>query len=181
MRRWISSTPSAVAARTRPTGPSPSTGPCSTSSSTSPAGRRTTTSRTRGGSACSDPRALEQLKAVAEEIKPGSARKLDRAPTLVAACARQTGDPVQDREDLLASAVAAYIVLLAAPARGLGGYWRTVAALDLPAGRAALAIPPDETPLGLLHLGYPIHPQEPPERASVADVGAISRLAPDLT
>jgi nitroreductase len=116
------------------------------------------------------PRALERLKAVAEEVKPGSARKLDRAPTLVAACALQTGDPVQDREDLLACAVAAYIVLLAGHARGLGGYWRTVSALDLPAGRAALEIPPDETPLGLLHLGYPIHAQQPPARASVAEV-----------
>ncbi len=116
------------------------------------------------------PQALERLKTVAEEEKPGSARKLDRAPTLVAACARQTGDPVQDREDVLASAVAAYIVLLAGHACGLGGYWRTVSALDLPAGRAALEIPPDEVPLGLLHLGYPIHAQEPPERASVADV-----------
>jgi nitroreductase len=116
------------------------------------------------------PQALERLKAVAEADKPGSARKLDRAPTLVAACARQTGDPVQDREDLLASAVAAYIVLLAAHARGLGGYWRTVSALELPAGRTALQIPPDETPLGLLHLGHPIHIQEPPVRAPVADV-----------
>ena len=116
------------------------------------------------------PRALERLKAVAEEAKPGSARKLDRAPTLVAACARQTGEPVQDREDLLAAAVAAYIVLLAAHARGLGGYWRTVSALDLPAGRAALEIPPDETPLGLLHLGYPLHAQDPPERAPAAEV-----------
>jgi nitroreductase len=116
------------------------------------------------------PRALERLKAVAEEVKPGSARKLDRAPTLVAACARQAGDPVQDREDLLASAVAAYIVLLAGHARGLGGYWRTVSVLELPAGRAALEIPPDETPLGLLHLGYPIHAQQPPARASVAGV-----------
>ena len=98
------------------------------------------------------PRALERLKAVADETKPGSARKLDRAPTLVAACARQTGDPVQDREDLLAAAVAAYIVLLAAHARGLGGYWRTVSALDLPGrprrardpagGDAAGAAPP---------------------------------------
>jgi len=116
------------------------------------------------------PRALERLKAAAEEAKPGSARKLDRAPTLVAACARQTGDPVQDREDLLAAAVAAYIVLLAGHARGLGGYWRTVSALELPAGRAALEIPPDEIPLGLLHLGYPIHAQPPPARAPVADV-----------
>jgi nitroreductase len=71
---------------------------------------------------------------------------------------------------LLACAVAAYIVLLAGHARGLGGYWRTVSALDLPAGRAALEIPPDETPLGLLHLGYPIHAQQPPARASVAEV-----------
>jgi nitroreductase len=116
------------------------------------------------------PGALERLKAVAEEAKPGSARKLDRAPTLVAACARQTGDPTQDREDLLAAAVAAYIVLLAAHAQGLGGYWRTVSVLDLPAGRAALDISADETPLGLLHLGYPMHAQEPPERAPVAEV-----------
>jgi nitroreductase len=116
------------------------------------------------------PHALERLKAVAEEQKPGSARKLDRAPTLIAACARRAGDPVQDREDMLAAGVAAYIVLLAGHARGLGGYWRTVSALDLPAGRAALGIPPDETPLGLLHLGYPIHAQEPPPRAPVAEV-----------
>ena len=33
--------------------------------------------------------------------------------------------PVQDEEDLHATAVAAYIVLLAAHARGLAGYWRT--------------------------------------------------------
>ena len=39
--------------------------------------------------------------------------------------ARSSGDPVQDEEDLHATGVAAYIVLLAAHARGLAGYWRT--------------------------------------------------------
>src|SRR2546423_1699997 len=49
------------------------------------------------------PRALEHLKSAADELEPGSGRKLERAPTLVAVTARQEGDPVQDREDLLAT------------------------------------------------------------------------------
>src|ERR1051325_5992127 len=68
------------------------------------------------------PQALERLKAAAG---PESASKLDRAPTLVVCSCALTGDPVQDEEDLHASAVAAYIVLLAAHGRGLAGYWRT--------------------------------------------------------
>src|SRR4051795_11038827 len=83
------------------------------------------------------PASLERLKAAADAAKPGSARKLDRAPTLVVVSAVQTGDPVQDREDLLACGVAAYIVLLAAHARGLAGYWRTLTLLDAPAGPGA--------------------------------------------
>ncbi len=51
--------------------------------------------------------------------------KLGRAPTLVVASATQTGDAQQDREDVLATACAVYIVLLAAHARGLASYWRT--------------------------------------------------------
>src|SRR5438477_10138668 len=48
------------------------------------------------------PRALEALKQAAG---PESAPKLDRAPTLVVASVKQTGDSVQDEEDLLATAV----------------------------------------------------------------------------
>src|SRR5581483_10724323 len=69
------------------------------------------------------PRARERLMALAERHKPGSAVKLQRAPTLVAVTAQQTGEPGQDRDDLLATGVAAYLVLLAAHARGLAGYW----------------------------------------------------------
>src|SRR3569623_1807973 len=83
---------------------------------------------------------------------PEAAAKLDRAPTLIAVSVAQTGeDPVQDVEDLLAGAAAAYIVLLAAHGRGLAGYWRTPAVLRTDVGRAALGVPPGERVIGLLH------------------------------
>jgi nitroreductase len=111
------------------------------------------------------PRTRERLMELAEEREPGSAVKLRRSPTLVAVSAAQTGDAGQDREDVLATAVAAYIVLLAAHARGLAGYWRTVPLLDDPAGRAIVGIPADETPVGLLYLGDPVQEQRTAERA----------------
>src|SRR5213592_3844360 len=62
------------------------------------------------------PHALERLK---EAAGPESAAKLARAPTLVVCSCALSGDPVQDEEDLHATACAAYIVLLGAHARGL--------------------------------------------------------------
>ncbi len=114
-------------------------------------------------------RARERLMGLAESEQPGSAVKLQRAPTLVAATAQQSGDAAQDREDLLATAVAAYLVLLGAHARGLAGYWRTVALLDDPRGREILEIEPTETPVGLLYLGSPVQEQRVPERAPVSE------------
>jgi nitroreductase len=116
------------------------------------------------------PRTRERLMALAEEDKPGSAVKLQRAPTLVAVSARQSGDAGQDREDLLATAVAAYLVLLGAHARGLAGYWRTVALLDDARGREALGLPDEETPVGLLYLGHPVQRQRVPERAPTSEL-----------
>ena len=118
------------------------------------------------------PQALAQaLKQAAEEAKPGSrASKLDRAPTLIAVSAKQSGDAEQDHEDVLATAVAAYIVLLGAHARGLAGYWRTVPVMESAAGRAALGLPDDELPIGLLHLGDPRQEQRVPERAPVEEI-----------
>jgi nitroreductase len=118
------------------------------------------------------PRALARLKAAAEADRPGSSMKLGRAPTLVAVTAVQTGDAAQDREDLLATGAALYIVLLAAHGRGLASYWRTVPLLDSPAGRAALGIPEEEVAVGLLHLGRPLHEAEPPARAAVHQVAS---------
>jgi nitroreductase len=115
------------------------------------------------------PRTREALMELAESEQPGSAVKLRRAPTLVAATARMSGEPAQDREDLLASAVAAYIVLLGAHARGLAAYWRTVPLLDDPRARELLRMGPDETPVGLLYLGEPVQEQRVPERAPVED------------
>jgi nitroreductase len=115
------------------------------------------------------PRTLARLKVLAEELSPGSGGKLDRAPTLVVASVLRTGDEAQQADDLLASAVAAYLVLLAAHGRGLAGYWRSVPLLDSPAGRETLALNPAERPIGLLHLGWPRQEQRVPERAPVAD------------
>jgi nitroreductase len=92
------------------------------------------------------------------------AAKLDRAPTLVLVTVRQTGDPVQDEEDLCATAVATYIVLLAAHGRGMAGYWRTPGVLRSAEGRAALGVEEDERVVALIHLGPPRQEREPPER-----------------
>jgi nitroreductase len=98
------------------------------------------------------PSALERLKAAAgEKERP----KLDRAPTLVVASAVLRGDPLQDEEDLHATAVAVYIVLLAAHARGLAGYWRSPAVLRTEEGRAAVEVGVDESVVSLIHLGRP--------------------------
>jgi nitroreductase len=115
------------------------------------------------------PRARDALMQLAEEAQPGSAVKLQRAPTLVAASARVSGDAAQDREDLLATAVAAYIVLLGAHERGLAGYWRSVPLLEDARGREILQIGEQETAVGLLYLGWPVQEQRVPERAPVAE------------
>jgi len=113
------------------------------------------------------PEALARLK---DAAGPEGAAKLDRAPTLVAASVLQSGDPVQDEEDLCAAAVAAYIVLLAAHGRGLAGYWRTPAVLRSDEGRAALGVGEDERLIALIHLGPPRQEKEPPERLPARDV-----------
>ena len=108
------------------------------------------------------PESLQRLKQAAG---PEAATKLDRAPTLVVCSAALSGDPVQDEEDLHATAVAAYIVLLGAHARGLAGYWRTPDVLRTPEGRAAVGLGDDERFVGLLHIGRPVQEQRAPERA----------------
>jgi nitroreductase len=107
------------------------------------------------------PRALERLK---EAAGTEGAAKLSRAPTLIVSSAVLTGDPVQDEEDLHATAVASYIVLLGAHARGLAGYWRTPVLLREPEGRGAVGLPSEERFVGLLHLGRPRQEQAAPER-----------------
>ena len=110
------------------------------------------------------PRALTRLKQAAG---PDGAAKLDRAPTLVVASCVLGEDPVQNEEDLHATAVASYIVLLGAHARGLAGYWRTPAVLRSTEGRAAVGLPDSERFVGLLHLGPPRQDKQPPERPPV--------------
>ena len=110
------------------------------------------------------PEALARLKAAAG---PEAAAKLDRAPTLVVSSAVLTGDPEQDEEDLHATAVATYIVLLGAHARGLAGYWRTPEVLRTPEGRASVGLGEDERFVGLVHLGEGRQGKDPPDRAPI--------------
>ncbi|HLM10063.1 MAG TPA: nitroreductase [Thermoleophilaceae bacterium] len=112
------------------------------------------------------PQTLARLK---ETAGPEAGPKLDRAPTLVVASVLESGDPVQDEEDLCAAAVASYIVLLAAHARGLAGYWRTPAVLRTPEGRAAVGVGESEHIIGLLHLGRPRQDRPAPERLPPGD------------
>jgi nitroreductase len=112
------------------------------------------------------PRTLELLK---EAAGPAEAPKLDRAPTLIVASVVVSGDPTQDEEDACATAVAIYVVLLAAHARGLAGYWRTPSVLRTRAGRDAVGLPGDERFLGLIHLGTPRNAPPPPKRAPLED------------
>jgi nitroreductase len=113
------------------------------------------------------PRSLERLK---EAAGPEAASKLDRAPTLVVCSCVLSGDDVQNEEDLHATAVAAYIVLVAAHARGLGGYWRTPAVLRTDEGREAVGLKPNERFVALIHLGHPVQEKPAPEREPVASV-----------
>ena len=118
------------------------------------------------------PEALGRLK---EAAGPEGATKLDRAPTLVAVSAVQSGEQIQDEEDFASAACAAFILLLGAHARGLGGYWRTPGVLRTAEGRAALGMREGEHFVGLIHLGPLRQEKTVPERAPVDDY--VSYLA----
>jgi nitroreductase len=107
------------------------------------------------------PASLARLKGAAGSE---GAAKLERCPTLVVVSCRLAGDPVTEEEDLHATAVASYIVLLAAHARGLAGYWRTPGILRSDEGRAAVGLPAEERFVGLLHLGHARQEKPVPER-----------------
>jgi nitroreductase len=109
----------------------------------------------------------ETIAHVVAAGKRGEAEKLARAPTLIVASARLTGDEYQNREDVLATACAVYIVLLAAHDRGLASYWRTPAVFETPAGRAAARLEDDEEFVALIHLGDPRTTPPAKERAPV--------------
>jgi nitroreductase len=119
------------------------------------------------------PLSLERLKeAEGDEIR---ARKLDRAPTLVAVTSVSAPDASEAdrREDLMATACATYAVLLGATARGIASYWRTPGVLERGEGREALGIEAGEQIVGLLHLGQRRQDAIVPDRAPVGDIAAF--------
>src|SRR3954451_23082723 len=113
---------------------------------------------------------LHTLARLKDAAGAKEAAKLDRAPTLVVASAVLSGDPVQDEEDLHATACAVYAVLLGATARGLASYWRTPAALREETGRRAVRLPADERFVALIHLGERVADPPPKERRPLGSV-----------
>jgi len=111
----------------------------------------------------------ETLRLLSAAGKSNEAEKLRRAPTLVVASARQDGDSHQNREDVLATACAVYIVLLAASARGLASYWRTPALFETAGARAVLGLEEHEEFVALIHLGRPATSPAAKERRGVSD------------
>jgi nitroreductase len=111
------------------------------------------------------PESLARLK---EAGGPSEATKLDRAPTLVVASARLSGELVQDEEDVCATAAAITLVLLGATERGLASYWRTPGVLRTVRGREAAGVPDGERVLGLIHLG-PVEREPAPRERDAAD------------
>jgi len=111
-------------------------------------------------------RSLAKLKEVAG---PENARKLDRAPTLVCASVALGGEAMQDEEDLCAAACAVYIVLVAAHARGLAGYWRTPGVLRTREGAEAVGLGEGELFVALIHLGHARDAKRPPDREPPGD------------
>lgn len=107
------------------------------------------------------PETLARLKRAAG---PEAASKLDRAPTLVVASVLSAADPLEAEEDLLATACAVYIVLLAAHGRGLVGYWRTPSVLRSAEGRTAAGLADDERFVALIHLGRGRQAKDAPQR-----------------
>jgi nitroreductase len=110
------------------------------------------------------PESLARLK---EAGGPSEALKLDRAPTLVVASARLSGELLQDEEDVCATAAAITLVLLGATERSLASYWRTPGVLRTARGREAAGVPEGERVLGLIHLGPVEREPAPRERGPV--------------
>ena len=107
----------------------------------------------------------ESLSRLAATGKPGELEKLSRAPTLIVASAKLTGDEYQNHEDVLATACAVYIVLLAARDHGLASYWRTPRVLQWKEGQAAIGMGEDEQFVALIHLGPAVEEPVAKERS----------------
>lgn len=113
------------------------------------------------------PQALAALK---DAAGPEAAAKLDRAPTLVVASSLRSADPIQDEEDLCATACAVYSVLLAAHGRGLAGYWRTPEVLRTRRGLEAVGVGEQERFVALIHLGWPRQEKDAPDRLPLDEI-----------
>nr|WP_294974039.1 nitroreductase family protein [uncultured Pseudomonas sp.] len=98
----------------------------------------------------------EQADATPEVLAKARAMPL-RAPTLVVAVARLQEHPkVPEIEQWLAAGCAAYGIVQAAYAQGLGAMWRTGAMAFDPVVREGLGLEASERIVGFIYLGTPM-------------------------
>lgn len=97
-----------------------------------------------------------------ETVVAVALKKLEMAPTIVAVTSLRNPDPALDVEDFASSSVAAYLLLLAAHAKGFASFWRSPGVLHSIEGSAALGIDAGEEALGLIYLGRPGEVQPKP-------------------
>jgi nitroreductase len=98
---------------------------------------------------------------------PAKIAKLDggprRAPVVIALLARVVpGGKIQEWEEIAAASCAAQNLMLSATENGLGSFWSSPPAACSPEFAAWLGAEPNDRPLGLIYLGWPLADAPPP-------------------
>lgn len=107
----------------------------------------------------------DPTSAQAEGMLEAERRKPLRAPVVIVAASTHTGNPKAMRvEDLCATAGAVQTMLLAAPALGLAGFWRTGEPAYADDVKAYFGLAPEDDIVGFVYLGYPESLRDPNAR-----------------
>ena len=106
----------------------------------------------------------------AQAMMEAERRKPLRAPVVIVAASVRTDHPkAMPVEDLCATAGAVQTLLLAAPALGLAGFWRTGEPAYADDVKAYFGLKPDDDIVGFVYVGYPESLREPNVRAPAAE------------
>lgn len=96
-------------------------------------------------------------------------RELATVPWAILVCQRLDPDPARAHEDLLAVGCAIQNLMLAAHGMGIGTYWGTGPLLNHPETFQALGVPEGRRGIGIVFVGRPARPLEPPAREPLSE------------
>ena len=121
--------------------------------------------------------ALERDPAAPAATIEKDRQRFSHAPLVLAVVGRLTrGHKVPEQEQLLSGGAVCFALLQAAQALGIGAQWLTGWAAYDPVVTARLGLGPDETVLGVLHVGTPAEPA--PERQRPDPDALLSEWTP---